>query len=83
MPAVDDPGVTSTATLVAVGYCASIAACTEATSAGVIVFANVIWDVTACGVDATAGDAEVACPRLGWLAKIELRSAAGAPLMAV
>ena len=40
-PAVDDPGVTSTAT-VAVGYCASSAACTMATSAGVSGLAKVI-----------------------------------------
>ena len=40
--------------------------------------------VTTCGVDATAGDADVACPaRLGWLANHTLlRSAADTPLMA-
>ena len=41
-PAVDDPGVTSTATAVAPGNCASIAACTDETSAVVSGLANVI-----------------------------------------
>ena len=41
-PAVDEPGVTTTATSVAFGYCASIADCTMATSAVVSALANVI-----------------------------------------
>jgi hypothetical protein len=40
--AVDEPGVTSTTTLVALGFCTSIAACTVATSAVVSGLANVI-----------------------------------------
>ena len=41
-PAVDEPGVTTTATSVAFGYWASIADCTVTTSAVVSALANVI-----------------------------------------
>ena len=77
-----DPGVMPTVTSVALGYCASIADRIVATSAVVSALVNVISVVTARGVDATAGDADVTCPRLGWLAKIELRSADDTPVMA-
>ena len=40
--AVDDPGITATATSLALGNCAIIAACTVATSAVVSALANVI-----------------------------------------
>ena len=82
MAARDDPGVKPTRTSVALGYCASIADRTVATSTVVSAFVNVISVVTARGFDAIA-DADRASPaRVGWLAKIELRSADDAPLIA-
>ena len=87
--AVDEPGVRTTTTSVAPGYCASIAVRIVATSAMVSGLVNATWVVTARGFDktagvaATAGTDDVACPRVGWLANHRLFiSATDAPLMA-
>jgi hypothetical protein len=77
-----DPGVMPTVTSVALGYCASIADRTVATSTVVSAFVNVISVVTARGFDAIADADRTSPARVGWLAKIELRSADDAPLMA-
>jgi hypothetical protein len=88
----DDPGTISTVAAVALGNCASIAACTAAVSLAVSGLAKLICVVTEVGVaaadasDVTAGDADVGdklAPAKPLPGSYEANAAASSVLMAV